>query len=69
MISIGVIMRNLIEYPLNAQDINNTLERALKRVSEERMVGTMDGVVFHQLLLFLKDPKNMDLVLNHKDNS
>lgn len=59
-------MRNILQYPLNSNDIIATLENAHKIHEEKGSYGSMDGQVYSQLLKFLKDENNMKLVLDYK---
>lgn len=59
-------MRNILQYPLNSQDILTTLENAQKDYISKQLIGGVDGLVYHQLLSFLKEEANMQLVLDFK---
>lgn len=60
-------MRNINQYPLNAQDIFNVIENAQKTAIEKRLVGGMDLMVYAQLLNFLKNEENMKALLEFKN--
>lgn len=59
-------MRNILQYPLTGQEILTTLENAQKDYLSKMTIGGMDGVVYAQLLSFLKNEANMQLVLEFK---
>lgn len=62
-------MRNILEYPLTAQDIINTLEKDQKKYLQSGMFGGVQGLVYSQLINFLKDERNAQLVLNFKSTN
>lgn len=59
-------MRNILQYPLNSQDILTTLENAQQDSAKQQLIGSMDGIVYDQLIRFLKEEANMKLVLDFK---
>lgn len=59
-------MRNILQYPLTAQDIINTLEKDQKTYLQSGMFGGVHGLVYSQLLAFIKDENNAKLVLDFK---
>jgi hypothetical protein len=52
-------MRNILEYPLNAEDVISTLESAQEDYEKKQLIGGMNGLVLSQLLAFFNDEVNM----------
>lgn len=56
-------MRNLFEYPITADEVNQTVERALEKYVKSKAIGGIEGAIWHALLGTLKDTKIMDQVV------
>lgn len=56
-------MRNLLEYPITADEVTQTVQRALDRYVETKAIGGLDGAIWHAVLNTLKDSAVMDKVL------
>lgn len=57
-------MRNLLEYPLTANEVTALLERDLQRYRDSKAIGGLDGLIYHSLLGALKDRSVMEKVLH-----
>lgn len=54
------------QYPLNGQDVLQVLENTQKKCLESIMSGSMDLVVYNQLLQYFKNEENMKNLLNNE---
>lgn len=54
-------MRNLVEYPITADEVLEVVNRALERDNVRKAIGGIDGCVLHTLYQYLIDnPEAVD---------
>lgn len=56
-------MRNLLEYPITADEVKKTVEHAAEAHRALGYVGSLDGIIWHSILKTLNTQAFMDLVL------
>lgn len=61
-------MRNILQYPITEQEILTALENAQKSYAEKMTFGGVDGLVYAQLVEFLKADNNLQKVLDFTKN-
>ena len=58
-------MRNILVYPITAEEVQETVKRALDSYIDSKAVGGIDGVVWYAVLNALKTQTVMDIVLEN----
>ena len=62
-------MRNLIEYPITAEEVEQTIRNELALERSARTIGGVHGVIWSAILDAIKHQDVMDIILGEANES